>query len=196
MVAENPTNIVVLELPPNYPPLRPELPPLIRVHPGAAAMLLVMIQWMCDKGWPRLIRGREQRREEGNERKRQSITVRGRKGQAQGRLNELLRQVDRGLPLENTKLLVGGYLQTWLRDGVSLRNNVRTAEAYTTIVAKRLIPAIGSIPLTKLRPADVQKFYATLLASGLTRATVNHVHQCLSKALKHAMREELIHRNV
>lgn len=123
-------------------------------------------------------------------------TVRGTRALADKRLRELLSQMDSGLfPIIGNQT-VGDYLKVWLRDIVTLRNRPRTVESYSVIVNNHIIPAIGSIQLTKLQPAAVQRMEASLLESGLSASTVHHVHICLSKALKDATRAGLLNRNV
>jgi integrase len=124
------------------------------------------------------------------------LTVRGTKKKADKRLRELLHQLDTGLPIDNSKVTVKEYLGRWLSDVVALRNRQRTLDGYSTIVHRHIIPAIGGTQLVKLQPADVQKMESRLLDSGLGANTVHHVHIALVKALKDAMRQGLIHRNV
>jgi len=133
---------------------------------------------------------------ETGKRKQKWLSVKGTKKQAEQKLTELLRQADSGIPIDVSKCTVQEYLDTWLRDVVAVRNRPRTVEGYTTIVHNHIIPAVGSIQLAKLQPADVQRMEAALLASGLSANTVHHVHVALAKALKDAMRKGLVHRNV
>lgn len=129
-------------------------------------------------------------------RQRQTLTVRGTKKEAEAKLSGLLHNLDTGLPIENSKVTVKGYLESWLIYVVALRNSQRTLDGYTTIVNRHILPNIGSIQLVKLQPTNVQRMEFRLLESGLSPNTVHHVHIALAKALKDAMRQGLIHRNV
>lgn len=129
-------------------------------------------------------------------RRQRMFTLRGTRKQAQERLRELLHEIDTGMPMLRTKLTVGAYLKDWLRDVVAIRNRPRTAEAYAVIINNHLAPNIGSIPLTRLQPGHVEKMEAKLLASGLSRNTVLHVHRIVSKAMKDALRKGMVQRNV
>jgi len=129
-------------------------------------------------------------------RRRQTYeTFHGNKKDAEKRLNDLLCQLDSGLPLDKGKLSVGEYLDSWLRDVVAIRNRPRTQISYQVIVRYHINPAIGSIPLVKLQPADVEHMEATVRSSK-SASTTHHVHVVLSKALKDAMRKGLVSRNV
>jgi integrase len=70
------------------------------------------------------------------------------------------------------------------------------------MVKKYLIPSLGQIPLTRLRPEHLQRFYADKLSSGradgkggLSARTVRYMHVTLHKALKNAVRIGIIIRN-
>ena len=129
-------------------------------------------------------------------RRQKRLTITGPKKLAEQKLTELLRQLDTGISVDLSKATVQEYLETWLRDVVAVRNRPRTIAGYTTIVHNHIVPALGSVQLTKLQPAHVQRMEAALLASGLSPNTVHHVHVALAKALKDAIRSKLVHHNV
>lgn len=131
-----------------------------------------------------------------DKRKRQWISGFPTKREADRKLTEVLNQLDQGLSVDYTKLRVDEYLKTWLQDVVAIRNRPRTVESYTVIVRNHINPVLGSIRLSKLAAADVQRLESGLLTSGLTPNTVRHVHVCLAKALKDAMRSGVLHQNV
>ncbi|MFH1140395.1 MAG: site-specific integrase [Chloroflexota bacterium] len=122
-------------------------------------------------------------------------TFQGNKKEAAQRLTELLRQQDQGLPLDKSKLAVGEYLETWLRDVVTMRNRPRTQISYATIIKHHIAPVLGHISLAKLQPSDVGRMEAQVVAHK-SASTAHHVHVVLSKALKDAMRKGLVARNV
>ena len=76
-------------------------------------------------------------------RKQHSESVKGTRTQAERRLTELIHGLYQGIPLATSKLTVSEYLETWLRDVVSVRNAPRTVASYGVIVRKHVIPAIG-----------------------------------------------------
>jgi integrase len=59
-----------------------------------------------------------------------------------------------------------------------------------------IVPALGRIKLKTLSPAHLQGFYRERLNSGLSSRTVQYLHALLHKALKQALRWELVPRNV
>ena len=142
-------------------------------------------------------------RDAGGKRKRKYLNVKGTKAQAQQKLRELLTSLDKGMPVDTSKISLGEFLGRWLQDYVAIKTEASTADGYRIIVECHLIPALGHVPLTKLQPADLQEYYKKALAEGrrdgkggLSARTVHHHHRVLSEALKHAVKWQLIHRNV
>ena len=70
-----------------------------------------------------------------------------------------------------------------------------TYSAYRTAVTKHIIPACGRIPLQQLRPVHVEQVLRGLADRGMSRKTQLNVLGVLSKAMRDALRWELIVRN-
>ena len=135
-------------------------------------------------------------------RKQQWISVKGTKKEAEKRLADLLHQLDTGTFMKPGKTTLGEYLGKWLKDYVWLNLAPRTAEGYESIVHCHLVPSLGNIPLTRLKPEHVQRYYSEKLSGGrydgkgdLSQTTVSHHHTCLHRALKMALKWGLINRN-
>jgi integrase len=134
--------------------------------------------------------------------KYQWTTVKGTKKEAEKRLSELLHQLDNGTFMKPGKTTLGEYLEKWLKDYVWTNLAPRTAEGYESIIRCHLVPALGSIPLTQLKPEHLQRYYSEKLSGGrhdgkgaLSRTTVSHHHTCIHRALKMALQWGLISRN-
>jgi len=135
-------------------------------------------------------------------RKQQWVSVRGTKKDAEKRLAELLHQLDTGSFVQPTKTTLSDYLKRWLKDYACANLAPRTVEGYETIIYQHLIPKLGFISLTQLKPGHVQKYYADCLShgrcnneGGLNPLTVRHHHMVLHRALQIAMEWGLISRN-
>jgi integrase len=91
---------------------------------------------------------------------------------------------------------VGEYLRRWLND--SVRGSVKpvTFDSYSGLVKKHIIPAVGRVKLDKLSPAHLQGLYREKLDAGLSPRTVQYLHVVLHRALKQALRWNLVPRNV
>ena len=132
-----------------------------------------------------------------------SEAVRGTRAQAERRLTEILREIDMGSSVPKPSgLTVGEYLEGWLQDPMEARVRLRTLEGYQLHVRGNIVPRIGAVPLGRLTVRQVQDMEADLLRSGgrdgrgLSPRTVLHVHRVLYTPLKHALRLELVSRNV
>ena len=122
-------------------------------------------------------------------------TVRGRKGDAQKKLTELLSSLDKGVYTPPGRLTVAQHLRNWLEGYVKTQCSPRTFEGYQSIIERRLIPALGSIQLKQLYPQEIQSFYGKACDSKLSARTVHHYHRVLSQSLKYAVRQGYLGRN-
>ena len=66
---------------------------------------------------------------------------------------------------------------------------------YRPKVERWIIPKLGRHRLDRLYPEHLYKFYAALREEGLAANTIVQIHRILSRALKIAVRQELIFRN-
>ena len=128
-------------------------------------------------------------------RKQQWISVKGTKKVAEKRLAEMLHQLDTGMFMKPGKITLADYLKQWLKDYCWPNLAPRTAEGYKSIVHCHLIPSLGQILLTQLKPEHLQHVYSDKLASELSHRTVRYIHVTLHKALQDAVRLGIIVRN-
>ncbi|MBI4332463.1 MAG: site-specific integrase [Chloroflexi bacterium] len=126
---------------------------------------------------------------------RQWVSVKGNKKDAEKKLGELLHQLDTGSFMTPGKTTVAEYLERWLTD---YRANLspRGFERYRDIIRAHLIPDLGAIPLTQLRPEHLQRHYTAMLKSGRSAGTVRYHHAVLHVALQTAVKWGLVVRNV
>ena len=135
--------------------------------------------------------------------KQQWVSVKGTKKEAERRLSDLLHQLDTGTFMKPGKTTLGEFLERWLKDYAWPNLAPRTAEGYETIVRRHLIPHLGNISITQLKPEHLQKYYSDMLSSGrcgsscgLSAQTVRHHHTALHKALQTAVEWGLLSRNI
>ncbi|MGH9370240.1 MAG: tyrosine-type recombinase/integrase [Vicinamibacterales bacterium] len=131
----------------------------------------------------------------GQRRRRQRrVTVRGTKKQAQARLVELLRAANRGELVEPSRRTLGDWLMEWIEKAIRPPAKTQgTYRAYSHVVRKHIIPAIGAIPLQELKAADIKRYYTDSNVSG---STLSQHHAIIHSALKAATLEGLVFRNV
>lgn len=135
-------------------------------------------------------------------RKQQWVSVKGNKKVAEKKLAELLHQIDTGTFMKPGKTNLAEYLERWLKDCVWPNLAPRTAEGYEYIIRIHLIPCLGHIHLTQLKPEHLQRYYSDRLSSGrcdgkggLSPRSVRHHHMALHSALQNAFKWGLIQRN-
>jgi len=134
-------------------------------------------------------------------RKRRWHSFAGNKRAAQIECARLISELNGGTYLEPNKTTVAQFLDRWLDD---IKPNVtpKTHERYTEIAKKNLVPALGALILTKLKPMHIAGAYAKALsdgrrkgAGGLSPSTVHYMHRLLKQALAHAVRWQMLPRN-
>lgn len=114
---------------------------------------------------------------------------------AEGKLEELLAERDKGLPADAERQTVGQYLEAWLRDVVAVHLRATTHRTYSDTVRLHVIPEIGGLRLAKLRPQHVRAMLTALSAKGLAPATVRGALRVLHRALEQAREDEVLDRN-
>ncbi|WP_426506705.1 tyrosine-type recombinase/integrase [Dactylosporangium sp. McL0621] len=141
---------------------------------------------------------------------------------AHGQLVQLVARSQQGIPVPERSWPMRDYLPYWLKvHAEELR--AKTLEGYESVVRLHLIPGLGTKRLDKLSAHDVRAFLSTFrqkclcCSAGLDRKRradkqccsagkccrrtpgtrqVQFVHAVLRNALAHAVREELVLRNV
>jgi integrase len=108
------------------------------------------------------------------------------------RLDVLRQQVAGGA--SGLDVPTGDYLADW-SDRIRPRLRPATATSYGQHVRTFLVPALGTVPLARLAPGDVERMMAGLLARGYAPRTVRSVRSTLRRALHDAIRDGLINRN-
>src|SRR5918912_4423756 len=119
-----------------------------------------------------------------------------RKGDAERALREAMTDADRGFVFDGGTLTLENYLTRWLRDSVKDTVRRSTFVQYKSVVNRHLIPALGRLKLKAITPAHARSLYREKLDGGLAPRTVQYIHVTLHKALKQAVMDGLIPRNV
>jgi len=92
-------------------------------------------------------------------------------------------QHDRGIPIPHSGVTVSKYLTEWL---ITVKGTVRprTFESYELHVRHHIIPELGNIRLSVLRPEHVRSLLKRKLDAGLSSQTVVHMRTVLNTALR------------
>lgn len=139
---------------------------------------------------------------ESGKRRQLSRAIHGTKKEAEAELVRLLHERDTGVERPTGHMTVGMYLDRWVDDYVRPSLAPKTLVSYRDVIRAHLVPALGSLELTALRPTHIQSLYTRLLASGrrdgsggLSARSVQRYHQILHAALRQAVRWQLLVRN-
>jgi len=122
-------------------------------------------------------------------------SIKGTKKDAEKRMADLIHQLDKGTFARPGKLTVADFLEAWLKENCAPNRARNTTETYEFFVHKHIIPSIGMIPLTSLRPSHLQHLYKEKQDSGLGARSRRYIHSTLHRALKIAVQQGLISHN-
>lgn len=120
-------------------------------------------------------------------------TVSGSKGEAKAELTRLLRDIDTGDHVPPSRITVAEWLDLWTA-ATKAEVSAKTHERYAEIVRCYLKPALGTIKLQRLTPADIQRAYNSFDRNPSPR-TRRHVHRILKSALARAVEQQVMARN-
>jgi len=126
--------------------------------------------------------------------RRKSFTARTRT-EAAKKLATAIKAHQDGLPAPNDRQTFGQFVERWIASvGPTLRP--KTAQNYAQLLRSHAIPEIGRIPLTKLRPTDLDRVYERRRKSGAAPRSILHLHRAIFRCLRYAERWGDVVRNV
>jgi integrase len=109
---------------------------------------------------------------------------------------EVQKTKDAGLPVVREKQTFGQFLGDWLEAKRPALEPGSYVE-YEGAIRKHLVPALGKVPLAKLSPQHLERFYDHLIGIGLSSSTIRKIqHGVVHPALDRASRFNLVARNV
>jgi integrase len=117
------------------------------------------------------------------------------KREARAALRRLEEEVANGL-VGSDDPTVAALLERWLGHLAGLGRSPSTLDGYRKYVNRELVPAIGTIRLSRLTANHLDRLYSSLRERGLAPATIRQVHALMRAALHQAMRWGLTSRNV
>ena len=111
------------------------------------------------------------------------------------KLRKALEERDKGIAHDSKELTLSKYLDRWLEQQKD-RVRVGTYKPYEAIVRLHIKPTLGSTKLDKLNAIQLERLYAQKLDAGLSARRVRYIHVTIRKALKDAVRLQLLSRNI
>lgn len=118
------------------------------------------------------------------------------------KLREIELQLNQGIVIDSTNDTVAQYMAKWMDLG-KMDRSPSTHERYEQLLRYYIVPVLGKLKLSKLRPIQIQSLLNTLRVSGrrdgkdggLAPKTVKHVHTLLRAALNQAVRWQILATN-
>src|SRR5215213_7032701 len=102
---------------------------------------------------------------------------------------------DQGFIFDAGKQPVGVYMVRWLEDFAKADLAARTYHNYKLQIREHIIPAFGTMKLSKLDTPNIQALYSAKLRTGLKPSSVRYIHAVLHRALCKTVDLKLIVRN-
>ncbi len=119
------------------------------------------------------------------------------KREAEKYLRERLTEIDNGIRIQGSNILLKHYLVDWLEVYSKTTNMaLNTYKGYKVNINKHIIPVIGDIKLNKLEAYHIEDLICKMIDKGLARTSQRYVIATLRKALNYAVKRSYIGFNV
>jgi integrase len=128
-------------------------------------------------------------------RRQEWISTKGNKSEAVRQLNDMMHQLQHGTFVKPTKLHVRDHFTQWFDSYVTPNLSPATADLYRTIITGHILPSLGNIVLSELKPQTIQQLYSEKTKDGLSNRTVQIINNVLHKGLENAVKTGLLMRN-
>lgn len=116
------------------------------------------------------------------------------RAEAAAKLREALQSIAQGNYIEPSRITYGVWLLDWLDTYQRPHVRDKTLEVHAANIHNHILPALGQIPLQKLRAEHLQRFINDMSAR-VSPATVRKIAEPLRQSLRQAYRNKLIASN-
>lgn len=113
-------------------------------------------------------------------------------------------QVKNGIALDGRKITLKDFTDRWLVEYAAQKLQAGTVEKYTAELNDKVLPALGHLKLSELRPATLNAFFVGMTKDGArkdgkpggySKATIKKTQDVLSSVLRTAVDWEIIEKN-
>jgi len=132
---------------------------------------------------------------DSGKRKYVNKTVHGTLRDAQAYLSRTQRDRDLGVFFEPSRMTLDGYLDKWLEAAAKPKLRAKTHRDYEALLRRYVRPVLGSRPVSKIEPLEIQALYGEMQERGLSARTVRFTHAVIRSALQQAVKWRLIPQN-
>lgn len=110
-------------------------------------------------------------------------------------LAQLITELEKGISLENDKIILSDYLDYWMETYVKSNCSPSTYKRYKLSI-NDIKKYLGAIKLSKINPLMIEKFYRDVLEDKkISSNTLLKTHRTFHLSLKHAQQWQLINTN-
>ncbi len=110
-----------------------------------------------------------------------------RKKDAEAHVTRMQAQVADGAYREIEAITFASFAEQWFRDYASVQVKPSTLRSYRSMLYGSLLPFFGNVPVASIKTADVQRYVAERMGSGVKPATVQKALVMLKGMLKQAV---------
>lgn len=126
-----------------------------------------------------------------------NLTVKGNKRRAEAMLHDLIIEYQGIESIEPMNMLLSKHIEKWIEND-KIRIEVTTYDQYVNILRKHIAPYFDArrITLSKVTAGDLEDYYNTKIAEGLSPNSVIKHHAIIRSALQWAVKHRYIRENV
>lgn len=117
------------------------------------------------------------------------------KKECEAAMNKLIVEIEQGDYVQQKEILLKDYLQNWLK---SVKPNIagNTFAYYRRIAENEIIPVLGNMQVSKIKPLDIEKFIQEKRKKeNINNTTLKHYFDTLKVSLNQALKWQLISSN-
>ena len=104
-------------------------------------------------------------------------------------------KLSEGIYIPDEKVTLETFLRRYLEDYGKRSLRITTFQSYTLIIEKHIIPEIGKLRLTQLRPLHINHLLSKKLEAGYSNRWVEYIHGVLKRSLNKAVKWGLLTKN-
>jgi hypothetical protein len=109
--------------------------------------------------------------------------------EVRGKFRDARERIESGAPIKDASMTVAAWLEDWITKSLAASDRKQaTKDLYATLARTHLVPTVGTIPLGRLRPSDVEALIVTKRDAGLSGSTIRTIYTVLRSALDIAAR--------
>jgi integrase len=117
------------------------------------------------------------------------------KAEADAWIEDIKAPFEQGLSYDAMHVSLSVYLKNWL---INKKAEIKpkTHYQYTQLINDHIIPKIGSMMISDLRPGHIQALYNRMLEQNAGIRTIRLIHSVLHNAFSQAVKDEMMIRNI